>query len=298
MATNTYITPYEYKRAASGGASQELASLTGNLTMLSGSVVQGATSLPVSPNTTVNLAVDDPVWIFDGIKSEMVLVTSTTASGASSIPVSATAFAHADDTPICSDGTNGSIGETLFIASSEVDAITQQASLLQQTYTETYSLRTMDANINSDGQLTIRTRQFPVTAISALSYETAVGSTTTLDATQAIIASQQKLISVPVISQVGAGPSQLVLQPPMNQTSPGVVNLTYTAGFSVLPWQYKQATTLIASNLLSDRLNPTGAAEYQSGTVKTTVYLRGDLSAESALYKRAKLLLEPVTRER
>lgn len=296
--TSTYITPFEYKRAASGGASQELASLTGNLLRLSSGVSVGAVSLPVTPNTTVNLAIDDPVWIFDGVNSEVVTVTATTASNAAAIPVTTTAFAHGAKVVVCSDGTNGSIGETLFLASAEVDAITQQASLLQATYIETYNLRTMDANINSDGQLTIRTRQFPVTAISALSIETSVNAITTLDPAQAIIASQQKLIGVPVIAQIGAGPSQLILQPPLNQQSAGEINLTYTAGFAILPWEYKQACILLASNLLSDRLNPTGAAEYQSGTVKTTVYLRGDLSGETSLVKRAIKLLEPVTRER
>lgn len=295
---NTYITPFEYKRAASGGASQEVASLTGNLLRLSSGVIVGATSLPVTPNTTVNLAVDDPIWIFDGLNSEMVTVTATTASNANAIPVTALAFAHNIKTVICSDGTNGSLGETLFSASAEVDGITQQASLLQATYVETYNLRTMDANINSDGQLTIRTRQFPVTAISALSIETSVNAITTLDPAQAVIASQQKLIGVPVIAQIGAGPSQLILQPPLNQQSAGMINLTYTAGFAMLPWEYKQATILLTSNLLSDRLNPTGAADYQSGAVKTTVYLRGDLSGETSLVKRARKLLEPVTRER
>jgi hypothetical protein len=294
--SNTYITAFEYRRASTG---QETNTLIGNLLRLSGGVTAGGTSLSVTPNTTGNLNQYDPIWIFDGANSEMVTVTANTGSGANTIPVTALQFNHAAGTTICGDGTMGSLGETIFMASANLEEITQQA-LIQATYSETYTLRTMDANINSDLQLTIRTRQFPVTAISALSIETNVSDTITLDPTQAVINSQQKLMSVPVISQIGNGPSQLVLRPPINQTSPGFVNLTYIAGFpyASMPWQYKQAAVLLTSVLLSDRANATGAAEYQMGKVKRTVYLRGDLSGESSLYKRAVKLLEPVTRER
>src|SRR6266571_5111148 len=101
---NTYITPHEYKRATTG---QEITSLLGNLLRLSSGVSAAATSLPVTPNTTVNLAVGDPIWIFDGVSSEMVTVTATTNAGASSIPVTALVYNHSTNTALCSDGTIG-----------------------------------------------------------------------------------------------------------------------------------------------------------------------------------------------
>jgi len=85
--TNTYITPHDYLRGNSG---QETASLAGNVLRLSGPVIVGAVSLPVSPNTTVNVAVDDRIVIFDGSNTEEVKVTTAAAAGASAISVSAT----------------------------------------------------------------------------------------------------------------------------------------------------------------------------------------------------------------
>src|SRR6266699_1695830 len=162
---NTYITPHEYKRATTG---QEITSLLGNLLRLSSAVGAAGTTLPVTPNTTVNLAVNDPIWIFDGVSSEMVTVTATTASGASSIPVTALSYAHSTGVALCSDGTIGSLGQAIESASIEVENICRQP-LLQATYTEELQLRTMTASINSDGALAIRPRRFPVQSISALS---------------------------------------------------------------------------------------------------------------------------------
>lgn len=293
---NTYITPFEYKRATTG---QETTSLLGNLLRLSSGVSASGTSLPVTPNTTVNLAVYDPIWIFDGASSEMVTVTATTASGASSIPVTALAYAHSTGTALCSDGTNGSMGESIFSASAEVENICLQP-LIQATYTETLQLRTMAASINSSGTLAIRPRHFPVTSISALSLGADVSTLLTYDATQAIIPSNQRRITVPTLLSSGGSSSNSLVNifPPFNQTSPGYVEFTYVSGFAYasLPWDIKQACIWLTSNLLSDRLNPTGAAETDMGQVKYIAYMRGDTSGESTLYKKAVAKLVPYTR--
>lgn len=296
---NTYITPFEYKRAATGGSAQEVASLLGNLLRLSSGVSIAATSLPVTPNTTVNLAVNDPIWIFDGASSEMTTVTSTTGSGASSIPVTALAYAHSSGTVISSDGTNGSLGEDIVIASTNLESICRQP-LLQATYTEELQLRTMAASINSDGKLAIRPRHFPVQSISALSMGSDVSTLLTYDATQAIIPSNQRRITIPtLLSSGGSSSNSLVnILPPFNQTSAGYIQFTYVAGFAyaLLLWDIKQACILLTSEVLSDRLNPTGAADLQLGKRHAAAYMRGDTSGESMFFKRAVTLLVPYTR--
>lgn len=294
--SNTYLSCFDYLRATTG---QETASLLGNTGYIGGTVSAGATSFPVLSATAVQLNVNDQLYIFDGGSSEIAIVAAQKAIGSTSITVQPLQYAHTANVPYCSDGAYGSLGSAIFTASANLETITQQ-SLLQATYSETYSLRTMDANINSDSQLTIRTRQFPVTAISALSLESDVSDITSLDATQAVISSQQKLVSVPVLSQVGAGSSQLTLSPPINQSSTGYINLTYTAGYpyASMPAQVKQACVWLVSDILSDRMNPTGSADYQSGKIHTVVFLRGDTSGESALFKRARTYLEPHMRER
>jgi hypothetical protein len=293
---NTYITPFEYKRATTG---QEITSLLGNLLRLSSGVSAAGVSLPVTPNTTVNLAVNDPVWIFDGVSSEMVTVTATTNAGASSIPVTALAYNHAGSTALCSDGTNGSLGQAIESASIEVENICRQP-LLQATYTEELQLRTMAASINSDGALAIRPRHFPVQSISALSLGADVATMLSYDATQAIIPSNQRRITVPTLLGAGGSSSNSLVNilPPFRQTSAGYVQFTYVAGFTYasLPWDIKQACIWLTSNLLSDRINPTGSAEQSMGQIKYTAFLRGDTSGESALYKKAIAKLVPYTR--
>ncbi len=293
---NTYITPHEYKRATTG---QEITSLLGNLLRLSSAVGAAGTTLPVTPNTTVNLAVNDPIWIFDGVSSEMVTVTATTASGASSIPVTALSYAHSTGVALCSDGATGSLGQAIESASIEVENICRQP-LLQTTYPEELQLRTMAASINSDGALAIRPRRFPVQSISALSLGMDTSTLLAYDATQAIIPSNQRRITVPTLSAVSGsgGNSLLNIFPPLRQNSPGYVQFTYVAGFAYasLPWDIKQACIWLTSDLLSDRINLAGAADTQMGQVKYTFFLRGDLSGETALYKRAVAKLVPYTR--
>jgi hypothetical protein len=282
---NFYITPFEYKRSTTG---QEFASLLGNLLTLSSGVSAAGVSLPVTPNTTVNLAVNDPIWIFDGSSSEMVTVTSTTNAGASSIPVTALAYAHSTNTPLCSDGPNGSLGQAIEAASAEVENICLQP-LLQATYTETLQLRTPAASINSDGKLAIRPRRFPVQSISALSLGADVSTLLSYDATQAIIPSNQRRITVPRLLSLGGSSNLASILPAFNQTSAGYVQFTYVAGFAYasLPWDIKEAAVLLTSDVLGHRQNATGAAQVKQGDRQIEAYLRGDLTGQTGLYKQA-----------
>lgn len=293
---NLYISPFEYQKAPTG---QETASLLGNLLRVgTGGVALGATSLPVTPNTTVALNQYDNITIFDGSSSEVVQVTATTASGASSVPITATQYAHAAGTPLCSDGASGSLAQAIIEGSAHVERYCDQ-ELLAATYSETLYLRTMDANVTNDGSLSIRPMHFPITAVSALSIQTSVATVITLDATQAILQSKARLVKVPVVKQQGTGASLLQQYQPIGQTTEGWVSITYTAGYaySALTWDIKRAATLLTSNVLSDRQNESGAADVRLGQKQLTMYLRGDQSGETTFEKRAYQLLERYKRE-
>lgn len=288
---NLYISVFDYKNAPTG---QETASLLGNLLRVStGGVAQGGTSLPVTPNTTMQLNQYDTITIFDGSSSESVQVTANTASGASSVPITATAYAHAAGTPLCSDGVSGSLAQAIIEGSAHVERYCEQ-ELLAATYSETLYLRTMDANVTNDGSLSIRPMHFPVSAVSALSIQTSVATVIQLDATQAILQAKARLIKVPVVKQQGTGASLLQQYAPLDQTAEGWVTFTYTAGYTYasLPWDIKQAAILLTSNVLSDRQNPSGAADQRLGQKQLTMYLRGDQSGETTFEKRAYQLLE------
>lgn len=289
---NTYLSIFDYLRSNSG---HETASLYGNLLRINGSVTQGATSLPVTPNTTVQLNVYDPITIFDGASSEVVTVQASTAPGASSITLqSGTQYAHASGTPCCSDGTYGSLAEAIIDASAEVERICNQP-LLQATYTnESLSLRTTRAIIDNKNSLLVRPRQFPVTSVSALSFLFATSNTVTLDSGQVLIDSMARFFTVPLLKALGASGSY-GLGGFVDPTKSGNVQLTYQAGYTyaALPWQIRRAAVWLVSDLLTDRLNPTGSATTTQGKLTNEVYLRGDLSGDNALVKRARGLLLP-----
>lgn len=290
---NLYITPIEYTRAPSG---QETTSLTGNLVHLSGAVIAGATSLPVATVLTVALNAYDMVTLFDGSNSEAVQVTAGAAIGASSISVAPTQFAHATGTVVCSDGRLGSLSQAIEVASATVESICQQ-SLLQQAYTETYNLRSMDASVTNDNVLSIRPKHFPVSAVSALSVFLQNGSAVSMDVTQVVLDARARLVTVPNARPYGIGTALSVA---VGQQTPGYVTMGYTAGFAYaqLPMEVKQAAIWLTSDVLSDRLNPTGAADLQLGQRHAATYLRGDFSGQSALYKRAEQRLQPFMRVR
>src|SRR2546423_6777335 len=108
---NLYITPYDYKQAVTG---QQILGLIGNLSRISGTLAAGGTTLNILQATLVALNQYDEIVIFDGPNSEVVMVGSAGAViGSTSIPISPAQFSHASGTPICSDGTQGSLAATI-----------------------------------------------------------------------------------------------------------------------------------------------------------------------------------------
>lgn len=288
---NLYVTPIEYMRAPTG---QETASLLGNVMRLSGAVIVGATTLTVTTGLTVALNQYDMVTIFDGGNSEAVQLTAGAIAGATTLSVAAIQFAHAAGTVMCSDGTRGSLAQAIEVASATLESICQQ-SLLLQPYTETYTLRTMDAAISNDNVLSIRPQHFPVNAVTALSVSVQNGNSTAISVAQVVLDARARLVAVPNARPYGNGAA---LNVALGQQTPGYVTMGYTAGFTygTMPMDIKQAAIMLTSDTLSDRLNPTGAADLRLGQRQASTYLRGDLSGQSALYKRATALLQSYTK--
>lgn len=292
MSINTYLSVHDYLRATHG---QETASILGNLMRVSsGGVAQGAPSLPVTPNTTVNLNIYDQIYIFDGSNSEIVTVTATTNAGASAIPVSALAYSHAAGISCCSDGVYGSLGQTIIDGSAEVERICEQPLLQQTNINETLPLLTTRAMVTNKSQLLIRPRQFPVVSVSGLSIQFNAGNLVGLDTTQVVIDAMAKFFKVPVVKAIGTG-NNYALGQYVNQQQAGDVIVTYVAGYlySSLPYEVRRAAIWLVSDLLTDRINPSGSAEFSEGKIHHATFLRGDLSGETALVKRARNALLP-----
>src|SRR6266568_16867 len=203
---------------------QETPSLIGNLFRVgTGGVAQGAISLPVTPNTAVALSQYDNIAIFDGSSTEVVTVSAATNAGASSIPISATQFAHAAGVSCCSDGVGGSLAEALLEGSAEVERICRQP-LLQATYTnEVVPLQSTRGWIDSSIALGIRPRQSPVTSVSAITLAFSALSSMTLDIAQVQLDAIGRLVRVPVIRSINAGGNTFPYRQRLTQDTEGEV---------------------------------------------------------------------------
>lgn len=290
---NSYITIHEYVRAVTG---QYTASLIGNLCRLNAGVSAGATSITVTPALTVQLNQYDIITIFDGSSTEQLTVQAQANVGATTVSVSATGYAHVAGTSFASDGTLGSLAQTILDGSSEVEKICQQPLLQRTVSGETLSLGSTRATVNNNSTLILRPRQFPITAFSSLSIEYTSSNIVSLDATQAIINGSGMTVNVPVIKQTSQ--NQQFYQY-LSQTVQGNVIIGYTAGYTYtqLPPIIKRCAVWLTSDMLSDQQNPTGAAQLNTGDKQLVTYLRGDTSGESGLYKRARAALFPYTQD-
>lgn len=298
--SNTYTDPYQYLRAATG---HDASTVMANLTRISSNVSQGATSISLQAATTTALNQYDQVYIFDGAASEIVTMTPTTTNaGATSLTVSATQYAHNAGTPICTDGTGGlagSLASMIFTASAQIEEYCRQP-LLQATYSnETLPLRSMRAAVTRDYTLMLRPKRFPVTAVSAASLVLRGPTTIALDVSQASIDADAQLVNLLQIQSSSSGSNGgntlFATRPIALPVTPGYAKLSYTAGYASnsLPSEIRQSAIWMTSDLLSDRRNPTGAAEIRLGDMSLTTRLRGETSGRSVLMMRAEKALTP-----
>lgn len=292
---NTYLSWFDWQRTTTG---LEWGSLVGNLGRISSATSAGAMSLPVTPGLTVQINPYDLITIFDGANSETVTATAVAHGLDASITVSTTTYAHAAGTPYCTDGILGSLADQIVKASQELETICKQ-SLFLNTYTnEMLALPTMRAAIDNQFALHFRPRHWPVQTLSALSITTVPNNSISYDPTQVIIDSDKQICSMPNMQPLpmsGSGQSPYPIWNVPSRYRQAQVTITYTAGFNAMPPDVTEAAVLLTSDILAKRLNPMGAADSQSGDRHVSPVLRGDLSGESLLRKRAIQILNYYT---
>ena len=286
---NTYIDFYQYQRSPSG---LESASLLGNAMRLSNVSLAGATILNNVPNLAVQLNLYDPVTIFDGPNSEVVLVAATAAAGNSSFTIQAPGlqFQHAAGVPMCSNGVLGSLADQIVDACAWLEGDFTYQPLFQATYTETLPMPSMQASIDTQNMLLFRPKHFPVTAVSAISIAAIQGQGMVLDATQAFIDANQQYVRVPVLNATGPASQVFFPQQPFNRRMQQWLTITYTAGYTQaqLPPDIRDVAILLTSVILSRRQNPTGADQIDFADKKLVATLRGDNTGEGLLVKEAR----------
>jgi hypothetical protein len=235
------------------------------------------------------LNIYDEVTIFDGSNSEIATVTSTANQGATSLTVSALLFTHAAGTPIASDGTQGSLPAMIVNASTEIEAYCRQPLLASTNTNETLPLRSMRAAVTNDYRLILRPKRIPVSAVTSVVAILNASTSLALDATQAFIDADGQVVTLAMITVTGVATQFGNVSPALFPTASGWIEVTYTAGYTyaALPNDVRQACIWITSDLLSDRRNPTGAAELKLGDVMTKHRLTGESKGRSQLTLRA-----------
>jgi hypothetical protein len=281
----TYTDPFAYRRASTG---MESDSLVGNLSRLTSNISAGATSLPVSA-TTVALNVNDQITIFDGGNSEMVSVTVAAPVNSTTITVTATEAAHVARTPVCSDGTSGSLSDMIVNASSWLETITQQPRW-QASYTDKLRAPSTRAAVDRNIALVLRPRRFPVVSLSSLSYETDPTNVISLVTSYAVIDNDGRTVVLPAVVMTNGNQGFQSFMP-VGRNSPVWINITYEAGYSPLPGYIIEAANCLTGALLADRQNPMGAFEIQMGKRKVVMGSSRDDTAKGGLVKRAEDLL-------
>lgn len=299
---NTYIDSIAYLKQPTG---LMLSGFVGNNSRLSANALVGATSLSV-PALAVAVAQYDTVYVFDGPSSEKLQVGVGGAGiGATSIPLqAATTLAHSAGTVYCTDGAQGSLGEQIFIVSGRIDNEICHQALWQTAYTnEILTMPTMRAAMDNQRNLHFRPRHFPITTLTSMAVMTSQVASTSYDVTQAIIDSDQQTVDVPNVAALSTNgqPAQGSpwMWPSLQRNTNAWIVLAYTAGFPLgaLPEPVVRATTLLVSDCFLETENPVGADSITQGKRAVTFVLRGDLSGESLLMKRAKALLQPYVME-
>ena len=287
----TYLSHFDYLDAPEG---LETASLLGGSFRVNGGIAAGVVTLPVT-GATVALGKYDEVVIFDGPQSEIVQASGNMSAG--SIPLlTGTLYAHADGVAVCTKGTQGHLGKEIVKASAWMENKCRQ-SLWQSTQTETLRMPSMRASIDNQQVLTFRTKQFPITAITALQMGANQVSFISYDPAQAFIDSNE-LVTVPQLIQTGTGSSTYSLvSPQVSRQQNAYLQVTYTAGYtaSTLPQDVKDAGVLRTSALLSRRQNPAGADSIRLGDKQLQATQRGDTSPYDLLSKQALDILSNYT---
>lgn len=298
LGASAYLDVPGYLRATTG---QETASLLGLNTTLAGTgtLAAGATTLPVGASAGWATG---PLWLLDGPYSEVIQITGAPDATHLTLAAPGTLLAHAPDVSLSQAGTGGSLAEALLRASAWIESYCGQGapgdrSLFAVARTERWGMPGPRAWLDRDGVLAVRPGHFPVQAATALSLDDGHGAVLGLDLTSAELASGGRLVEVALPSAL---PGQSVGYEPLapvgwSRARRTWAVLTYSGGISVgaVPYDVQQACVWIASELLAQRRNPTGAAEVRLGKLDLQQRPRNDPTGASLLILRAREALDP-----
>lgn len=300
LGASVYVDVPTYLRAATN---QETASLLGLNTTVSGASATPAasTTLPVAASTGWAVA---PLWLLDGPYSEVVQVTAAPDGTHLTLAAPGTQFAHAPGVSASQAGASGALAEILLRASGWIEGYCQQGasasdrSLYAVSRFERWGMPSLRASLDRDGVLTLRPGHFPIQSVTALAVELGQGDTLTFDVTQIELPSGGRMIEIPYLLLAGSPTpgQQLLLETfGLSRARRQWVTVTYTGGVlpGAVPYDLQQAAIWVASDLLAQRRNPSGAAVVHQGKFELQARLRGDATDDSILLSHAKAALEP-----
>ncbi|WIG60486.1 MAG: hypothetical protein OJF49_003234 [Ktedonobacterales bacterium] len=302
LGLSAYIDVPTYLRSP---VNQETVTLLGlNTTLSAGSTPAGTTALGVVSSTGWAVGT---AWLLDGPYSEIVTITGSADGTHVTLAAPGTQFAHGLGASISQAGTAGSLAETLLRASAWVENYCQQGtgggdrSLYAVARTERWGMPSTRAYIDRDNVVAVMPGHFPVQSVSALSIEFGQGQSLSLDVSQLEEMTVGRMVEVPYL--LAGGPTvgqQLFLDTVgLSRTRRQWAVLSYVGGITPgsIPYDVQQAAALIASEVLGQRRNPTGAAEYKLGKLDVVQRQRGDAVGDSILLLRARDLLQPYRSE-
>lgn len=312
LGLSAYLDVPGYQRAPHN---QEIASLLGAMnTTTGGSASQPAGTTALLVVASAGWAVG-PAWLLDGPISEVVTITGSVDSTHVTLAAPGTIFAHSPGVSLSQAGTAGSLAEVILRASAWIENYCQQGgpagayggdrSLFALARTERWAMPSMRGHIDRDNTIVVMPGHFPVQSVSALTIELGQGQSLALDVSSVEQQTSGRLIEVPYL--LLGGPTvgqQLMLETRgLSRSQRQWAVVTYMGGISApppssnVPYDITQAMVWVVSDMLSQRRNPTGAAEYDLGKLKVIQRQRGDLVGDSILLLRAHDILQPYKAE-
>lgn len=303
LGLSAYIDVPAYLRAPTGQETATLLGLNTTLSDAAGAVV-GATSLAVGSSTGWTAS---SAWILDGPSSEVVTITGSADATHVTLAAPGLAFAHAAGVSLSQAGSAGCLAEVILRASAWIDNYCQQGTaggdrtLWALARTERWGMPTARAYVDRDATLAVMVGHFPVQSVAAVSIDLGQGQSVTLDATHAEIPGSGGFVFIPYLLQGVVTPGmQLSLdRMGLSRSRRQWAVVSYTGGVTPgsVPYDVQQAAVWVVSDLLSQRQNPTGAAEQQLGKRRLIQRQRGDAIGDSILLLRAHDLLQPYRAE-
>lgn len=271
--------------------------------MLASPLVAGNTLLTLGTGgATVpsDLVTGDRITILDGIRSEVVVATSSMDPSAFTATCSPVQMSHSAGAEYALDGTAGSLGDVLLRAGASLENYARQ-SLLQQSYVDSLRLRITQRAIRHDGGLVLYPTYYPVVSITALTMQyDGFTDPLTLDPAQFIVDRVRERFFLPYLQLLQAAiiySDDLSEQSGLSTFGNGrgfLATLTYQSGYpyGALPSDLSQAALLYVRAELAKASNPEGVQQIKMGSRSVTYRAASDTKGVSEYEREAQNILD------